>query len=309
MSRLLPITLTGLILSTIAFAQTEPAKSAVSSVPSITLANEPAEAPETAETTLDPASLLPDLPPLSPGNATLIGGTIDRVDRVQDKLTVRVFGGDKMRIGFDPRTRIYRDGAPASEADLRQGDRVYLDTVLEGDAVFARNIRLKTGAPVGESQGIIVSYHGDRGELIVRDLLSPHALKVRLGPTTRIVQSDRSAQGGGSAAASQLVPGSLVAIKFGAQRDGRDLAREIAVLAVPGASFTFAGQVTSIDLRTGLLVLTSSTNHRTYEIYVDPSLVPIDDSLRQGTDVTVLTRFEQNRYVARSVTVNARPQQ
>ena len=302
MSRLLPTILTGVILSAMAFAQAEPAKSAVSASPSITLA-EPSTPAENTEIALDPASLLPDLPPLSPGKATLIGGTIDRVDRVQDRLTLRVFGGDKMRIVFDPRTRIYRDGAPASAADLRQGDRIYVDTVLEGDTVFARNIRLKTGAPVGESRGIIVSYHADRGELIVRDLLSPHALKVRLGPSTRIVKEDRSAT------ASQLVPGSLVAVKFGAQRDGRDLAREVAVLAVPGASFTFAGQVTSLDLRTGLLVLTSAANHQTYEIYVDPSLVPIDESLRQGADVTVLTRFEKNRYVARSVTVNPPSQQ
>jgi hypothetical protein len=303
MSRLLPTVAIGLILSTIAFAQAEPSKSVVSSPPSITLADEPAESTGTAETATDPASLLPDLPPLSPAKATLIGGTIDRVDRVQDRLTVRVFGGEKMKIVFDPRTRIYRDGAPASAADLRQGDRVYIDTMLEGDTVFARNIRLKTGAPVGESQGIIQSFRADRGELTIRDVLSPHALKVRLGPSTRVVEGDHSLS------ATQLAPGSLVAVKFGAERDGRGVAREIAVLAVPGASFTFAGQVTSLDLRTGLLVLTSATNHKTYEIYVDPSLVPIDDSLHQGADVTVLTRFQDNRYVARSVTVNTRAQQ
>src|SRR5437588_3394521 len=172
MSRLLPITLTGLILSTIASAQTDPAKSAAAPSPSITLANESTGSPEAPEIAMDPTSLLPDLPPLSPSKATLIGGTIDRIDRVQDKLTVHVFGGDKMNIVFDPRTRIYRDGAPASAADLHKGDRVYVDTALEGNTVFARNIRLKTGAPVGDSQGIIVSYRSERGELTVRDALS-----------------------------------------------------------------------------------------------------------------------------------------
>jgi hypothetical protein len=52
------------------------------------------------------------------------------------------------------------------------------------------------------------------------------------------------------------------------------------------------------------MVLTSSTDHKTYEIYLDPS-VTIDDSVRPSVDVTVLTRFQENRYVARSVTVNS----
>jgi hypothetical protein len=97
-----------------------------------------------------------------------------------------------------------------------------------------------------------------------------------------------------------------VAIKFGPRQDGGEVAREVSVLATPGASFIFAGQVTAIDLRLGLLVLTSSTDHKTYEIYLDPSVVGIDDNLRPAADVTVLTRFQENRYVARSVTVNSR---
>ena len=302
MSRFLPAIFAIPIFSIVTFAQTALEKPVVSAEPSITLANEAPDAPTNADIAMDPASLLPDLPPLSSGKATLIGGTIDKIDRVQDQLTVRVFGGEKMKIVFDPRTRIYRDGAPASAGDLRRGDRVYVDTVLDGSAVFARNIRLKTGAPVGESQGIILSFNRERNELTVRDLLSPHALKVRLSPSTRILEGDRSTS------PNRLVSGSLVAIKFGAQRDGRDLAQEISVLAVPGATFTFAGQVTSLDLRTGLLVLTSATNHKTYEIYIDPSKIAVDDRLRQGADVTVLTRFEDNRYVARSLTVNSAAQ-
>jgi hypothetical protein len=309
MSRLLPITLIGLILSGLARAQAAPAQSVTSKPPAIELADDPLanDPPQPAETAsapaLDPASLLPEPPSLPPSKATLVGGTVEKLDRVQDQLTVRVFGGDKVRILFDPRTRIYRDGAPASAADLRQGDRVYVDTVLDGSTVFARNIRVKTGAPVGESQGVIVSLRRDGAELTMRDALSPRSLKVRLSASTRIVQGDQSVP------ASRLVPGTLIAVKFGAQPDGRDLAREVSVLAVPGSNFTFAGQITALDLRTGLLVLTSTTDHKTYEIYLDPTLVPIDDSLRQGADVTVFTRFEGNRYVARIVTVNNRAQQ
>ena len=99
-----------------------------------------------------------------------------------------------------------------------------------------------------------------------------------------------------------------MAVKFGSQQDGRDVAREVSVLAVPGASFTFAGRVTGLDLRLGLLTLTSATDNKTYEIYFDPSVIE-DDNLRRASDVTVLTRFDGNHYVARSVTVNSQHQQ
>ena len=42
---------------------------------------------------VDPATLLPDLPPLPQQKATLVGGTVDRIDLVRDRVTVRLFGG------------------------------------------------------------------------------------------------------------------------------------------------------------------------------------------------------------------------
>lgn len=256
----------------------------------------PADIPEV---TIDPASLLPDLPKVPVAKASLIGGTIGRLDRVRDQIIVQVFGGGKMKISFDPRTHIYNDGREASLADLRQGDRVYIETILDGSNVFARAIRLKTSTSAGESQGIITSYRADRGELLVRDALSPRSVKIRVSSQTKITEGDHSAP------VSKLVPGTLVAIKFDAHQDGGELAREISVLASAGATFTFVGQVTAIDLRLGLLALTSSTDHKTYEIYLDPSQPVVDDNLRPNTSVTVLTRFEGSKYVARSITVNS----
>jgi hypothetical protein len=259
--------------------------------------------PESSEVVVDPASLLPDLPKLPTAKASLIGGTIGKLDRVRDQMTVQIFGGGKMKIAFDPRSHIYHDGAEASLSDLRQGDRVYVETILDGSTVFARTIRVKTSTFSGESQGIITSYNAGKGELQIRDALSPHTIKIRVTAQTKIIEGEHSAS------SSKLFPGTLVAIKFGPRQDGGEVAREVSVLATPGASFIFAGQVTAIDLRLGLLVLTSSTDHKTYEIYLDPSVVGIDDNLRPAADVTVLTRFQENRYVARSVTVNSRKQQ
>jgi hypothetical protein len=255
-----------------------------------------------SDTTLDPASLLPDLPSLPPAKATLIGGAIQKLDRVRDQITVQVFGGGKMKIFFDTRTHIYDGSRQASTSDLHPGDRVYVDTILDGSTVFAKTIRLKTTASAGESQGIVASYRVDKDELVLRDILSPHPLKIRLTPQTSIVHGDHSAS------TSELVPGTLVAVKFGPQQDGSDVAREVSVLAIPGASFAFAGRVAGLDLRLGLLTLTSTTDNRTYEIYFDPSVIRADDNLRQAADVTVLTRFDGSRYVAHSVTVNSENQ-
>ncbi len=303
--------LAGSVLAGVANGQATPSQNVVSSARESSGSNSDAAPPsnnsiqpieETSGAVLDPASLLPDLPALRPAKASLIGGTIDKLDRVRDQVTLQIFGGGKMKIAFDTRTHIYNNGAPASASDLRRGDRIYVDTILDGSTVFAKNIRLKTATSVGESQGVIVSYRADKGEMVVQDMLAPRPLKIRLTPQTRVIHGDHSAP------ASELAPGTLVAVKFGAKQEGSDVAREVSVLAVRGASFTFAGTVTAIDLRLGLLVLTSSIDHKTYEISIDPSAVPVDDSMRPGSDVTVLSRFDGSRYVARTVTVNSQNQ-
>jgi hypothetical protein len=274
---------------------TQPSDSAplAATVPDTTADNTP-------DTSIDPASLLPDPPALPRANASLIGGTVEKLDRVRDRLTVRVFGGGKMTFAFDPRTHIYLGSATASASDLHQGDRISVDTQLDGSVVFAKTIRIHSKTAAGESQGAVVSYRGD--ELVLRDLLSPRPLKIRLTSETRIVKGDHQASSG------DLVPGTLVAVKFGPQKNGSDTASEVLVLAVPGASFAFSGRIAALDMRLGLLILNSSTDRKTYEVYFDPSVSGIDGNLREGDDVMVMTRFDGNRYVARSVTVNARNQ-
>ena len=259
----------------------------------------PADTSDEVDIVADPASLLPDLPPVPSAKATLIGGTIEKLDRVRDQITVKVFGGGRMKVLIDPRTRILLAGTTtASIADLRQGQRVYLDTILDGTTVFARSIRLKTSATLGESQGVVVNYRADRGELTIRDSISPSALRVRLNPSTRFTQGDKTVPG------STLTTGSLVALKFSSEGNGHEVAREIAILALPGTRYTFTGQVVHVDLRTGLLVINSSTDHKTYEVYLNPSVAP-DENLHTGATVTVIANFEGSRYVARNLTIDS----
>lgn len=297
----------GLIIGSFAYAQA-PSEQAASKATSAVVAPATesnikpdsaatADSPTNADIVADPASLLPDLPPVPKANATLIGGTVERLDRVRDQLTVRVFGGGRMNVLFDPRTRIYRQGAGATIGNLREGERIYVDTILDGNTVFAKTIRLKTDA-LGESQGIVLQYRAERGELTIRDGISPEPVRVRMNSSTQFTQGDHTVS------ASLLTPGSLIDIRFSSERDGRDLARQISILALPGSRYTFTGQVRHIDLRAGLLVLYSSNEHKTYEIQLDPSLAT-DDNLHTGAVVTVATTLEDSRYVAHGLTIDS----
>jgi hypothetical protein len=246
---------------------------------------------------VDPASLVPDLPPIPGKKTTLIGGTVEHLDRVRDQVTVRVFGGGRMKILFDPRTKVYRGSTEAKIADLRQGDRIYLDTLLDGDTVFARSIRLKTTVQaVGESQGVVLKYGSQHDELTIRDVLSPTPIHVHLSSSTRFLQ------GGQAVSANVLSEGCLVAVSFGSEGAGHDVAQEITILAMPGSQYTFAGQIVHLDLRTGLVVIKSSTDQKTYDVYLDPSVAP-NDNLHAGAVITVITNFDGSRYTARGLTI------
>lgn len=248
--------------------------------------------------TVDPSSLLPDLPPVPRANATLVGGTISKLDRVRDRVVVSVFGGGQMTVLFDPRTNVYRAGKEASIADLQQGDRVYLDTILDGTTVFARTIRLGAPTASGESQGVVVKYRPERNELTLRDSLSPNSIRVRLDSNTHFIQN------GQAASSNALTAGTLVSITFAPEGGGHDIARQISILARPGQHFTFSGQIVHIDLRTGLLVLKSATDNKTYDIYLSPSTAP-DENLHNGATVTADTDYDGSRYVARNLTISS----
>jgi hypothetical protein len=303
------LALGSLLLASMTYAQAAPSDPPAAAVVS---PNRPNSSPNTVQpvtpvakdpdpdpdAVVDPASLLPNLPALPRAKATLIGGTIQRLDRVRDQITLGVYGGGKMKILFDPRIKIYLGANEGAASDLKVGQRISLDTILNGDIVMARTIRLKTAGNVGETQGTVLNYRSDRGELTIRDAISPTPVKIRIGASTRIMQGDHSIS------ASQISTDSLVAVKFNSEGDGHQVASEISILALPGSRYTFQGQILNLDLRTGMLVLSSSTDHKVYEIYLDPSSTP-DENLQPGAVVTVETNFEGSRYVARSLSIDA----
>src|SRR5271169_995016 len=82
------------------------------------------------------------LPPSPRGKSTVIGGAIRSLDPVRDQLTLNVFGGQTVKVLFDERTQVFVDGAKSGLHELRSGDHVSIETVLDGTTVFARSIHL-----------------------------------------------------------------------------------------------------------------------------------------------------------------------
>ena len=124
-------------------------------------------------------------------------------------------------------------------------------------------------------------------------------MQVKLTSSTQIKQGDRTLP------ISTLVPGTLVTIRFAPDGNGHSTASQVSVLALPGTEYTFVGEVVHLDLSTGLVVLKSSTDNKTYEVYLSTSIAP-DENLHPGSIISVVTYFDGSRYLARNLTISSR---
>ena len=249
------------------------------------------------------ARAVPDLPPQPKGKTTLLGGKIRTVDHVRDRIILDIFGGGHMAVFFDERTHVFRAEQQGSLDDLKDGERAYVDTTLDGKDVFARNIRVLP-APAGRGNGQIVDFDASKRELILRDTLSPRPVKMHLAAGATIKRGDEAAT------PADLQPGTLVTIAFvaGSEQGANDrqpLVNEVSILASPGATFSFSGHVSFLDLGRGLFVIVDPRDNRSYEVYVDSNDHELARKIQEGADIMVEARFNGTHYEARSVTVNS----
>jgi len=245
------------------------------------------------------------LPPMPQGKSTVIGGAIRGVDRVRDQFTLDVFGGRTLKVLFDLRTQVYRDGLESALRDLRAGDHVSVETVLDGTTVFARSIHLLSGSPEGECQGQVMKYDPADRELTVRDVLSRGPVRLRIPAGTAIVRQGQAAGSSADIGSSDLATGTLISVKFQPDNKGRGVASQIAIVATPGTVFTFVGNVAFLDLHSGLLVLVDPRDEKRYELSFDAARFPMSRDLHEGADVTVTADFDGARYVASTITINS----
>ena len=114
------------------------------------------------------------------------------------------------------------------------------------------------------------TYDPATGELAIRSDLSPAAIKFFVTKSTSVVREGQPSFVSAGSGPADLVPGSLIAVKFEAENGGRSVADQIAVLAVPGFTFVFAGNISSLDMGSGLLVLVDAQDDQSYQIHFDP---------------------------------------
>lgn len=235
-----------------------------------------------------------DLPPLNrPGTKVgLVRGVLKQLDPIRDQLVIQPFGGRDVRINFDPRTQLLPANPNAHLASIPAGSVVSVDTVINGGKLFALSVR--TGPSTGaELNGQVLRYDPAKSRLTVRDPLSPQSVALRMTSSTIVVNQ------GQPASPQALSPGALVRVWFSPAQN----ATRVEILAERGNSFTFAGRVVAVDLRSRVLSLSNDSDQSVHEL----AITSLDDTslrlLREGAAVSVQAEFDGERYNARTVSL------
>jgi hypothetical protein len=250
--------------------------------------------PAMATHSTEPDSLL-DLPPLPKGQASLVGGTVARMDPIRDEFSVRPFGGGNVTIRLDVRTLVLRGTSHDSLRELRPGLRVYVDTIVLEGQLFAKTVRIEADPGGGELTGSVVAYDSAKQLLTISDAMSSQALTLRFRRDTQIYS------GGQPASAARLAAGDLVQIAFRSASAGPSILQKVEILARPGSSFTFEGKIEVVDLRDRHLTLAKDKSDDTFEVALDSLAPEAALRLREGMNVLVRARFDGRRYQAESV--------
>jgi hypothetical protein len=264
-------------------------------------------APETmphASTTATTGAATTDIPPAPRGKSTVFGGEIRELDQVRDQLTLRVFGEHPMKILFDERTQVYRDGQRVSLRDLKPEEHASVQTTLDGTKLFALSIHMLSNPDQGEYEGRVLNFNPSNGELSVASGRSSQAIKVLVQGNTSLLRAGQAASSTGRATPSDLIAGTLVSIEFGVAGKEIPVASHISILATPGAQFVFSGNLTLLDLRSGLIVVVDPRDEKSYQVSFHAASFPAAQNLHLGDNVRVVTQYNGLQYVATELTKN-----
>jgi hypothetical protein len=242
-----------------------------------------------------------DLPSIPLGKSTIFGGEIREVDPVRDQLTLRVFGDRPMKVLFDERTQVFRDGKRVSLRELCPEQQASVQTTLDGAKIFALSIHMLTNDEQGEYEGRVVSFDQSTGELVVASGLSRETVKVRVDGSTSVVRNAPGTSSSGRFGVADLREGTLVSIKFGAAAKGLSPASQVAILATPGESFVFGGNLAALNMRDGFLIVADPRDQKSYQVFFTALTSSVAQGLRVGQQVRVVASYDGQRYVATDI--------
>jgi hypothetical protein len=242
------------------------------------------------------------MPPLPKGTSTIIGGAIGKVDPVLDQFQLNVYGARPMKILFDQRTQLFRNGVKVPLRDLKPADHASVQTTLDGAKIFAISIHILSEFPAGQYRGRVLRFDRSSGELSLDAAPSPQPFRVHVPESTTVTRTGQSAFKSQSAGLGDLTPGSLVEVDFRAEGGKEGVAHQIVVLAVPGAAFIFSGNITALDMGGGFLTVMDPRDQRSYRIAFEPRLVPDGQELKVGQQVRIAASYDGGSYKASSIT-------
>jgi hypothetical protein len=246
-------------------------------------------------------SLIPAQPR---GKSTILGGEIRSIDPVRDELKLKIYGQRPMKILFDERSQIYRDGKRIPLRDLGPADHASVQTLLDGTDVYALSIHILSQSPEGEYQGRVVDYNSNTNELTMSSVLFHEPLKLIVRSGTPVARVGQDSYTSGQRGAADLVPGALISVTFRSDKQGGGVVDQISVMATPGSAFVFTGDVSSLDMHAGMLTLVDPRDEKGYEVSFSSSLLPASQNLHPGDHVVIDADFDGKRYVASAITIN-----
>ena len=222
---------------------------------------------------------------------------------MRDQLTLRVFGQHPVKVLFDERTEVYRDGKRISLLNLGPVGHASVQTVLDGTNVYALSIHMLSHLPEGEYRGHVLGFDSATRELTLSGTLSRQPFKVLVPVSTPVVRQGQEQFIAHQSGESDLVKGALLSVEFRSGKPGQGVASQIAVLATPGSAFIFTGNISTLDMHAGSFIMNDPTDDRDYQVFFDPSTLPASTTLREGDHIRVTANFDSGRYVASSLTV------
>lgn len=282
---------TAIILSSLALAQGAAAQSKLTS-----------EATTHASTT--GSTNATDIPPMPRGKSTVFGGEIRELDPVRDQLMLKAFGARPMKILFDERTQVYRDGQKVSLRELKPEEHASVQTTLDGSKLFALSIHMLSNPNQGEYEGRVVNFNAATGELSVASGRSRETIRVLVQGNTSLVRMGQAASVAEGASSSDLATGTLVSVKFSSAGKDIPVANHVAILAVPGSQFVFSGSLTSLDVHAGMLVVVDPRDEKSYQVSFNTASFPEAQNLHVGDNVRIVTQYNGLQYVAIELTKN-----
>jgi Domain of unknown function (DUF5666) len=248
------------------------------------------------------ATRLTDIPAMPKGKSTVMGGSIKDVDQVRDRFVLHVYGEKPMRVLYDERTQVFRDGKRISLRDLEPSEHASVQTTLDGASIFAVSVHILSEQPSGDYQGRVKSFNPGTGELTLTSAASREPFRIQVTNQTSFKREGQSAFSSAPSGANDLVPGSLVSVQFASNNKGRGTAQEISVLAAPGATFIFSGTLSALDMHAGALTLMDAKTDQGYQIFFDPTHRSAAD-LRTGQHVRISADYDGKKYVATEISV------